>query len=116
MPEWGAAMSAIHPTVALLYAQTSLAAKFANETVAALATQPEMSKLLAAEIAKQEKRQVQETQKGDPSDKLVGDGSSGHGRRHFGSRRRQRPHLPPEEEPVRSPADALLGNLLNLKI
>ena len=109
-------MSAIHPTVALLYAQTSLAAKFANEAVAALATQPEMSKLLAAEMAKQEKQQVQETQKGDPSGKLVGDGSSGHGRRHFGSRRRQRPHLPPEEETVRPPADALLGNLLNLKI
>ena len=107
-------MSAIHPTVALLYAQTSLAAKFANETVAALATQPEMSRLLAAEIAQQEKHQVQETQKGDPPGKLVDDGSSGGGR-HFGSRRRQRAHTPPEEE-KRAPADALLGNLLNLKI
>ncbi|MCL2123912.1 MAG: hypothetical protein FWH34_07440, partial [Desulfovibrionaceae bacterium] len=77
-------MSAIHPTVALLYAQTTLAAKFANEAVAALATQPEMSKLLAAETAKQEKQQVQEAQKGESSDKLAGDGSSGHGRRHFG--------------------------------
>ena len=108
-------MSAIHPTVALLYAQTGLAAKFANETVAALATQPEMSRLLAAEMAKQEKQQVQETQKGDPPGKLVDDGSSG-GRRHFGSRRRQRAHAPPEEEHARAPADALLGNLLNLKI
>jgi len=109
-------MSAIHPTVALLYAQTSLAAKFANETVAALATQPEMSRLLAAEMAKHEKHQVQETQKGDPSAKLVGDGSSGHGGRHFGSRRRQRPPHTTEEETARPPADALLGNLLNLKI
>jgi hypothetical protein len=108
-------MSAIHPTVALLYAQTNLAAKFANETVAALATQPEMSKLLAAELAKQEKQQVQETQKGEATGKLVDDGS-GQGRRHFGSRRRQRAQPPPEEEETRAPPDALLGNLLNLKI
>ena len=108
-------MSAIHPTVALLYAQTGLAAKFANETAAALAMQPEMSRLLAAEMAKQEKQQVQEAQKGDPPGKLVDDGSSGGGR-HFGSRRRQRAHIPPEEENARAPADALLGNLLNLKI
>ena len=109
-------MSAIHPTVALLYAQTNLAAKFANETAAALATQPEMSKLLAAEMVKQEKQQVQETQKGDPSGKLAGDGSSGHGHRRFGSRRRQRAQPSPEEEHVNASADALLGNLLNLKI
>ena len=109
-------MNVIHPTVALLYAQTNLAAKFANETVAALATQPEMSKLLAAEMAKQEKQQVQEAQKGDPSGKLVGDGS-GQGHRQFGSRRRQRAHQPlPEENEAREPANALLGNLLNLKI
>jgi len=109
-------MSAIHPTVALLYAQTNLAAKFANEAVAALATQPEMSKLLAAEMAKQEQQQVQKAQKGDASDKLGGDGSAGQGRRHFGSRRRQRAQPPPEEEDARAPAHALLGNLLNLKI
>ena len=108
-------MSAIHPTVALLYAQTNLAAKFANEAVAALATQPEMSKLLAMEMAKQEKQQVQEVQKGDASDKMVGDGSSGQGHRHFGSRRRQRT-LPPPEEDARAPANPLRGNLLNLKI
>jgi len=109
-------MSAIHPTVALLYAQTDLAAKFANETVAALATQPEMSRLLAAETAKHEKDQVQKAQKGDSPGKLVDDGSSGHGRRQFGSRRRQRAQPPPEEEEIRTPPDALLGNLLNLKI
>ncbi|MCL1986242.1 MAG: hypothetical protein FWG59_07330 [Betaproteobacteria bacterium] len=109
-------MNTIHPTVALLYAQTNLAAKFANETAAALATQPEMSKLLAAEMAQHEKRQVQETQKGDPSGKLAGDGSSGYGHKRFGSRRRQRAHPPPEEEEVRASADVLLGNLLNLKI
>ena len=108
-------MSAIHPTVALLYAQTGLAAKFANEAVAALAMQPEMSKLLAAELAKHEKQQVQETQKGDPPGKLVDDGASG-GRRQFGNRRRRRAHPPPEEEHARAPAGALLGNLLNLKI
>ena len=108
-------MSAIHPTVALLYAQTGLAAKFANETAAALAMQPEMSKLLATEMAKLEKHQVQEIQKGDPLGKPVDDGSTG-GRRHFGSRRRQRVHTPSEEENTRTPTDALLGNLLNLKI
>ena len=109
-------MSAIHPTVALLYAQTNLAAKFANEAVAALATQPEMSKLLAAETAKQEKQQVQETQRGDASDKLARDGSSGQGRNHFGSRRRQRAQPPSEEANTRAPTNVLLGNLLNLKI
>jgi len=109
-------MSAIHPTVALLYAQTNLAAKFANEAVAALATQPEMSKLLAAEMAKQEQQQVQKAQKGDASDKLVGDGSSGQGRQYFGSRRRQRAQPPPEDENARAPTHALRGNLLNLKI
>jgi hypothetical protein len=109
-------MSAIHPTVTLLYAQTNLAAKVANETVAALATQPEMSKLLAAELAQQEKHQVQETQKGEPMGKLVDDGSSRQGRRQFGSRRRQRAQPPPGEEETRPPSDALLGNLLNLKI
>jgi len=108
-------MSAIHPTVALLYAQTNLAAKFANEAVAALATQPEMSKLLAAEMVKQEQRQVQVAEKGDPSGKLVGDGSAGQGRQHFGSRRRQRAHPPPETGP-REPTNALVGNFLNLKI
>ena len=109
-------MSAIHPTVALLYAQTSLAAKFANEAVAALATQPEMSRLLAAEMAKHEKQQVQETQKGDPSGKLVGDGSSGRDHRRFGSRRQRRAQPPSEKENVRAPADALVGNFLNVKI
>ena len=109
-------MSAIHPTVALLYAQTSLAAKFANEAAASLAMQPEMSRLLAMEMAKQEKHQVQEAQKGDPSAKLVGDDASGGGNRQFGSRRRQRAQPPPEEEKARSPAGALLGNLVNLKI
>ena len=109
-------MSAIHPTVALLYAQTDLAAKFANETVAALATQPEMSRLLAAELAKQEKQQIQETQKGDPPGKLAGDGSSGQDRRQFGNRRRRRVRPPAEEEELGAPPDALIGNLLNLKI
>ena len=109
-------MNAIHPTVALLYAQTNLAAKFANETTAALATQPEMSKLLPAEMVKQEKQQIQEAQKGDPSGKLVGDGSSGHGGSQFGSRRRQRAQPPSEEKEARESPNALLGNLLNLKI
>ena len=109
-------MSAIHPTVALLYAQTGLAAKFANEAVAALATQPEMSKLLAAQMSKQEQQQIQAVQKEDPPGKLVDDGSSGHGQRQFGSRRRQRAQPPPEEEKTRAPTDALLGKLLNLKV
>ena len=109
-------MSAIDPTVSLLYAQTSLAAKFANETVAALATQPEMSKLIAAETAKHEQHQVQEAQKGDSPDRLVDDGTSGHGRGRFGSRRRQRAQPTPEAEEAPAPPDGLLGNLLNLKI
>ena len=108
-------MSAIDPTVSLLYAQTSLAAKFTNETVAALATQPEMSRLIAAETAKQEQHQVQEAQKGDSPGKLD-DGTSGHGRGQFGSRRRQRAQAPPEAEESPTPPDGLLGNLLNLKV
>ncbi|MDR0466432.1 MAG: hypothetical protein LBH94_03640 [Deltaproteobacteria bacterium] len=109
-------MSAINPTIALLYAQTTHAAKLANESVAALATQPEMSKLLAAETAKQEKHLVQEVQKGEALGKLGDDASPGRDGRRFGSRRRQRAKPPHEVEETRAPPDALLGNLLDLKI
>lgn len=106
----------LHPTVALLYAQTGLAAKFANEAVASLAAQPELARRMAAELANQERMQVQEMQKSDASGKLFGEGG-GRGGRQFGSRRRLRTqHAAAEEETAPPPADALVGNLLNLKV
>jgi hypothetical protein len=107
----------VHPTVALLYAQTGLAAKVANEAAASLAAQPEIAKRMAVELANQERVQVQETHKGDPSGKLIG--GEGRGGRRFGSRRRGRAqNLPPErEEEASSPSSGVLGgNLLNLKV
>lgn len=110
-------MSLVNPTVALLYAQTGLAAKFANEAVASLAAQPEIAKRMAAELTNQERMQVQEMQKGDPTGRMIGDGGERRGGRQFGSRRRRRAPPPvPEEENTSPPAGALVGNLLNLKI
>jgi hypothetical protein len=108
----------VHPTVALLYAQTGLAAKVANEAAAALAAQPETAKRMAVELANQERAQVRETQKGDPSGKTIGDGGGGRGSR-FGSRRRGRARSSAperEEETLPASAGALCGNLLNLKV
>ena len=105
----------VHPTVALLYAQTSLAAKAANETVASFATQPEIARQMATELANLQRQQVQNTQASDSSGKLSKDGG-GQGQAYFGSRRRQRAQTKPEETEPPPPPNAMLGNLLNLKV
>ena len=105
----------VHPTVALLYAQTTLAAKAANETTASFATQPEIARQLATELANLQRQQVQNAQRGDSSGKLASDGGGQGGAHYFGSRRRHRTQPPPEETET-PPPNALLGNLLNLKV
>ena len=69
---------------------------------------------MAAEQAEHERMQVQQMQKGDASGKLVDDGG-GRGGKNFGNRRRAR-QMSPKEEAEPPPSDALIGNLLNLKV
>lgn len=107
----------VDATMAVLYAQTNLAAPFANAAAVAPQASMAMSRVLAAEMARQEQQQIEKTEKTEDS-AVLPDGRNG-GNAYFGSRRRTRQPLSeasPQDEDVRASASPLVGNLLNLKV
>lgn len=104
------------PTIAVLYAQTTYAARFVHDAAVSPQTGSTMSRLMAEEMAKQEQQQVQKSEQSGEVQvgKDGGGGSQGH---NFGSRRKNRQMMPdPEEESAPSRETPLLGNLLNVKV
>ena len=93
-PVQEAAMS-VDATMAVLYAQTNLAANVSNAAAVAPQASVAMSRVLAAAMAKQEQQQVAKTDPGHQA-ALTPDAEN-RGAPQFGSRRRRRPH--PNQNP-----------------
>lgn len=103
----------VDATMAVLYAQTSLATSLSNATAVAPQASAAMSRVLAAAMAKQEQQQVTRTEAG--SQAALTPDAEHKGSPQFGSRRRRRP--PPEPEtPSGEASSPLVGNLLNIKV
>ena len=103
----------VDATMAVLYAQTSLATSVSNAAAVAPQASAAMSRVIAAALAKQEQQQVTRTEPG--SQTALSPDANHQGAPHFGSRRRRRP--PPEPEtPSGETSSPLVGNLLNIKV
>ena len=108
----------IESTMAILYAQTGLAAPIVNATAVGPQAAAAMSRTLAAEMAKQEQQQVNKTEPQAEGAKVSPDAQNKQEEQMFGNRRKRRPfQAPPEEDDEPRPSGSpLVGNLLNLKI
>jgi hypothetical protein len=102
--------------MAVLYAQTALATPITSSAAMAPQAALAMSRVLAAEMAKQEQQHVEKTEKTDAS--RVADDSGKKRQLPFGSRRSKRePRVAPADEDGLAPAvSPLVGNLLNVKV
>ena len=106
----------IDPTIAVLYAQTGYTARVVHEAATAPQAAVAMAKVMAEEMLRHEQKQVQRTEKGGEA-RVASDGGQSPGQMPFGSRRRNRnPQPPPEDDAPKPAEDALVGNLLNLKV
>ena len=104
----------IDTTMAVLYAQTTLSTQFAHAAAVAPQAAVAVSRILANEAAKQERHQVEKSQK-DEKASTAGDGRGD--RYSFGSRRRRRQAVQTESEQLSCLAESpVLGNLLNVKV
>ncbi|CAI3235788.1 hypothetical protein [Desulfovibrio legallii] len=103
----------VDATVAVLYAQTGLATSLANAAAVAPQASAAMARVLAAEMARQEQRQINKSEPGAKMS-LEAEAREGGGRPGFATRRRARAAPATEEEPA--PASPLVGNFLNLKV
>ena len=107
----------IDGTMALLYAQTGMAAPLAHNAAVAPQAAHAMTSLLAQETAQQERQQVQKADKTDGAS--VGE-REGRGGQSFSSGRRAPSHDAEEEKAVEQDApeqtSPLVGNLLNIKV
>ena len=100
-------------TMAVLYAQSALGTPFTNAAAVAPQAAAAMSKVLAAELAKQEQKQIEKAQESTKTN-LYKDGHKGAS---FGTRRRDRLSKPKDDEDTEeAPSSPLVGNLLNLKV
>ena len=108
----------IESTMAILYAQTGLAAPIVNAATVGPQAAAAMSRTLAAEMAKQEQQQVNKAEPQAEGAKVSPDAQHQNGGQMFGNRRKRRPFQPaPEEDDGPRPSGApLVGNLLNIKI
>ena len=109
----------IESTMAILYAQTGLAAPIVNATTVGPQAAAAMSRTLAAEMAKQEQQQVNKAEPQAEGAKVSPDAQhQNSGGQMFGNRRKRRPFQPaPEEDDGPRPSGSpLVGNLLNIKI
>lgn len=102
--------------MAVLYAQTNLAAPFAHAAVSGPQAALAMSRVLATEMARQQQYQVEKAEKTEKAS-IGPDGRGGSGQQ-FGSRRRTRAFLDACDDDEQSGASAspLIGNLLNMKV
>ena len=104
-------------TMAVLYAQTVLTTPFANAAVVAPQAALAMSRVLAAEMARQEQQHVEKPEKSNAS--TVSDESGAKQHRPFGSRRARRvpcAAVSDEDESASAALSPLIGNLLNMKV
>ncbi|MDR2056155.1 MAG: hypothetical protein LBQ10_09855 [Desulfovibrio sp.] len=106
----------VDATMAVLYAQTALATPITSSAAVAPQAALAMSRVLAAEMAKQEQQHVEKSEKTDPS--RVADDSGKRRQSPFGSRRSKRaPRAASAGEDEPAPAvSPLVGNLLNMKV
>lgn len=106
----------VEGTMAILYAQTNLAAPLVNTLVVSPQASAAMSRVLAAEIAQQERQKVTKVEKtvnNNVSRERQGRGNAG-----FGSRRRRRPAVVEDAEILdKQLCDSpTVGNFLNIKV
>lgn len=108
----------IESTMAILYAQTGLAAPIVNAATVGPQAAAAMSRTLAAEMAKQEQQQVNKAEPQAEGAKVSPDAQHQNGGQMFGNRRKRRLFQPaPEEDDGPRPSGSpLVGNLLNIKI
>lgn len=104
----------VDATMAVLYAQTSLATSITNAAAVAPQASAAMSRVLAAAMAKQEQQQVTQAEPGHQAT-LTPDADHRNAPQ-FGSRRRRRPPPPEPEAPSGEATSPLVGNLLNIKV
>ena len=105
----------VDATMAVLYAQTSLATPFANAAAVGPQAAVAMSRILAAEMARQERQQVEKISKPDQQANITDEKRGGGRGAPFGSRRRRRFQSEPEADHDLQ-ASPLIGNLLNVKV
>ncbi|WP_291440302.1 hypothetical protein [Desulfovibrio sp.] len=107
----------VDATMAVLYAQTGMATSMANAAAVGPQAAAAMSRVLAAEMARQERQQIAKSEAGDKAH-LSPDADGGPPVPQFGSRRRKRPPPPPPEasDAPREPESPLVGKLLNVKV
>ena len=108
----------IQSTMAVLYAQTGLAAPLVSATTNAPQAALAMSQALATEMAKQQMQHVEKSEPKTEGSAMNTDArDQGQQGAQFGSRRRRRPPLvPQEEEEPRPSGSPLVGNLLNVRV
>lgn len=102
----------IDSTMAILYAQTGLAAPLVNTTAVAPQAQIAVSRVIATEMMRQEQHKIAKAEKVEQAFVRPDDQGKGNPTR-FGSRRRKLADSESEEAPLSSP---FVGNLLNLKV
>lgn len=100
----------VDTTMAVLYAQSGLSTNVANAAMVAPQASLAMSRLLAAENARQEREQVEKNENAEKA-ALQKDGK---GPAYFHARRRARREK--TEEPETLAKTFVLGNLLNVKV
>lgn len=101
-------------TMALLYAQTSMAAPLAHTTAVMPQASHAMTSLLAQETARLEQQQVQKTETCDGPTLNARDG--GGGGQNLTSRQSHSNEHEAEKEDDTQPRSPLVGTLLNLKV
>jgi len=104
----------VDATMAVLYAQTGLATSMANAAAVAPQAAAAMSRVLAAEMARQEQRQIAKSDAGDKT-ALSPDAQGHNGAAHFGNRRRAR-RSPEAQDAAAAAASPFVGNFLNVKV
>lgn len=102
----------VDTTMAVLYAQSGMSTNVANAAMVGPQAAVAMSRVLAAEAARQERDQVEKNEKTDNPDIQPDDGK---GKGLFRSRwRTRRPQEEPETDVLYS--TPFTGNLLNIKV
>ena len=105
----------VDATMAVLYAQTGLAAPLANAAAVAPQASLAWSGVRAAYLPRHQNKQIEKPQNADAPN--IAPAGRGGGNAQFGSRRRKRPqpYDAEDDEPRASPSP-LVGNLLNVKV
>ena len=105
----------VDATMAVLYAQTGMATSMVNAAAVGPQAAAAMSRVLAAEMARQERQQIVKSEAGDKAHLSPDTDGGSSPMPQFGSRRRKRP--PPTTDPApREPESPMVGKILNVKV